>query len=375
MNTTAIISSGLGWVRRGNEAWAQGLAEALHAAGTPVTLFGGGPLSPQCPYQRGTTVRRDHPLWRRCLSWGRRYGLEQSLFASSLARQLRPSGHDIAHTGDPQIASGLHRRRPTHGATVIYKDGLLLGPDWNRNFEWVQVLAPHYLEAGTACGLDTRRWRMIPHFIEPDRFVTSRPRGELRRELLGRDLPPDAILVLAAGALAAQSNKRLDWVAREVAPVPSAHLLVVGQADRSDEAAFEAAVRPMLGDRLQVRTNLDPAVMPKFFQAADVFAHGALREPFGLVLIEALAAGLPVLGHIFPVTRWIIGDGGESLDMEEPGALTTTLKRLANSPTERAALGARARARAVAKFSPEVILPRYAELYTDIRREREAATR
>jgi hypothetical protein len=115
MNKTAIISSGLGWVRRGNEAWAQGVGEALRADGTPVTLFGSGPLKPQCDYQRGLTLRRDHPLWRRWLSWGRRYGWEQSLLAVWLSHRLHPTGHDVAHTGDPQVASGLQRRRARHG--------------------------------------------------------------------------------------------------------------------------------------------------------------------------------------------------------------------------------------------------------------------
>ncbi len=370
-----LACSGLGWVRRGNEAWAQGLAEGLSARGVALTLFGGGPLEGRCAYRQGLTLRREHPVWRRWCAWGRRYAWEQSLFAAWLARAARYPEYDILHSGDPQIAWGLQRRRSAHGASVIYKDGLLLGPDWNRNLDWVQVLAPHYLESGAAAGVDTRRWRMIPHFIEPSRFVSRVPKAEVRREILGDALLPEAPVILAAGALGTQNQKRLGWVAGEVAQVAGAHLLVVGQAEAADQAAFEQQVRPLLGQRLHLHTNVHPDAMPRYFLAADLFAHAALREPFGIVLIEALAAGLPVLGHAFPVTRWIIGEGGESLDMESPGALAAAIHRLVTSPGERQALGAAARSRALREFSPEAILPRYEAFYADIRAERAGARR
>ncbi len=374
-STVAVASSGLGWVRRGNEMWAQATAEALHRRKTSVTLFGSGPLASGCPYRRIPTFRREHPLWRSHVDWGRRYAWEQSLFALALSFRLRGGETEIVHTGDPQVAWGMHRRRQRHRSTTVYKDGLLLGPDWNRHFDWVQVLAPHYLDAGKQAGLDTSRWRVIPHFIELDRFQGRQSKAEIRARLIGPNIPANAKLVLAAGALAGRSHKRLDWIVREVAEVPDAPLLVVGQAEPADEAAFEAMAQPLLKARLHVRTNLLPEAMPACFQAADLFAHAALQEPFGIVLIEALASGLPVLGHTFPVTRWIIGNGGASLDMQAPGVLASTIRDLLASPGRLHSLGEAARQRARGEFSPEVILPRYEAMYADIRAWRQAIPR
>lgn len=367
----AIACSGVGHVARGNETWAHGLAEALHAAGEPVTLFGHGPLAVRCPCSRIATVRRDHWLWRKWAAWGRRYALEQSLFALNLSRRLRTAGCDIIHSGDPQIAWGLHKRRPQTGCAVIYKDGLLLGPVWNRNFEHVQVLAPHYLAEAQRDGVNTDGWQVIPHFTDPDKFTPASDPLAARKAVLGEAVPRGALVVLAAGALARQSNKRLDWIARELAGLPEAHLLVVGQAEAADQAAFEQEVRPLLGARLHLRTNVAPADMPRFYQAADLFAHAALREPFGIVFIEALASGLPVLGHRFPVTGWIIGDGGATLDMEAPGALAAALRELAANPVHRRQLGSQARARALAAFSPAAVLPLYRDFYATIRERRD----
>lgn len=366
----AIACSGLGHVRRGNETWAHALAEALHAAGEPVTLFGAGPLGTVCPYRRLLTLPREHVLWRGWVGWPRRYQWEQSLFAVALRRALRSEAHDIVHVADPQLAWGMRDAGRSKSFTLVYKDGLMLGPEWNRRFGWVQLLAPFYREDGAARGADVTNWRVIPHFVDPTRFVPAESPAALRRQLLGGAVPADAPLVLAVGDLAGRSHKRLDWVVREVAAVPAAHLLVAGQAATADVAAFERISRPLLGNRLHLKTNVPPSEMPALYPAADVFAHAALREPFGLVFLEAMACGLPVVAHQFPVTRWIVGDAGEIVDMESVGALTAVLRRWQAQPAERLEFARRARARAVTEFAPAGIVPRYRRLYAEIRAAR-----
>src|SRR5437016_287655 len=74
----AIVCSGLGHIRRGNETWAQTVAEGLHTRGECVSLLGGGSLpAAQCPYVRMWNLPREYWLTRRYLSWQRRYLIEQ----------------------------------------------------------------------------------------------------------------------------------------------------------------------------------------------------------------------------------------------------------------------------------------------------------
>ncbi|MBV8269771.1 MAG: glycosyltransferase family 4 protein [Planctomycetaceae bacterium] len=370
MSGVALACSGLGDVRRGNEAWARAMAEALHAAGEPVRLYGGGPLSDaRCPYTRVWNVRRDWWGWPGRMTWGRRYAYEQQTFAWALVRRLRRDRPAVAHTADPVLAYRLSQAAPRGGFRLVYKDGLLLGPDWCRRFDWVQVLAPYYLDEAVKAGVRTDRWFVIPHVVDVTRFAPPIDRTAARHAVLGPAVPDDAFVVLAAGDFAPESNKRLDWVVSEVAslgPDSGVQLLLAGQAAPDHVRRVAELCRP-LGDRAHLRPNTPPDRMPDLYRAADAFAHAALREPFGIVFIEALSSGLPAVGHPFPVTAWIIGAGGATADMTRPGELAGTLDRWRRDSGLRREAGAAGRDRAKSEFTAGRIVPLYRQLYAAVR--------
>ena len=366
----ALACCGLGHVRRGNETWAHTVAEALHAAGEPITLFTGGPLQAAVPIAPVWNIPRD-TRWLSRFSWHHRYMLEQKTFFWALNRKLNRGTHDIVHVADPQVAWWFRKRSATTGIPTIYKDGLLLGPQWMSNFAWNQVLAPFYKSEGERLGFDVRRWFVIPHLVDVQQFQPAADKSADQEKILGKRLDPSALVLLAVGALGAGNNKRLDYVAREVASlgVTSTHLVVAGQASPVERAEFEQRFRPVLGDRLHLLTNVSSAEMPSVYRCADAFVHGALREPFGIVFIEAMASGLAVAAHEFEVTRWIVGEGGEIGNLNEAGRLASVIRGWIANPAERMALGHKARDRAVRAFSPGQIVPHYREMYATIRAE------
>jgi len=365
----AIICSGLGQVRRGNETWAHTVAEALHAAGWPVTLFGGGPLTTTCPYVQVRNWPRESFLARFGMSWHNRYVLEQLSFAAAVKRHLARDPHPLLHVADPSLGQRLQRSAKELGAQLVYKDGLLLGPAWCRQFDVVQVLAPAYLEAARKEHVDTKKWFIIPHLVDTQRFQPPADRAMVRQQLFGDKIPVDACVVLAVGDLSPNSNKRLDWIVRETATLPAAtrpYVVFIGQASPADARAFQELAANQLGERAVVLTNVKPADMPAYYQAADIFAHAAQREPFGIVFLEAMASGLPVLAHHYEVTQWIVGEGGLTFDMGASGELAKRIQAWVQQPAERTHFAELARTRAVKQFSPAQIVPQYEQMYRQI---------
>jgi glycosyltransferase involved in cell wall biosynthesis len=103
--------------------------------------------------------------------------------------------------------------------------------------------------------------------------------------------------------------------------------------------------------------------MPEWYRAADVLVHAALREPYGIVFVEAMASGIPVIAHPFEVTEWIVGEGGRMADMTEPGALAAALQSLASDPEARAMIGRSGRERVESNFSLDRVLPLFLDTY------------
>ncbi len=362
-----IACSGLGRIRRGNETWARTVAESLYRSGIDVTLFGGGRIEDAaCAYETIPTIWREFPLTRGWVSWHHRYLLEQISAVPFLLRRLRQRNIQVVHVADPDLALQVQKRARGRGVRVIYKDGLALGPEFSSRFDAVQVLAPHYLEDAARKGIDTANWFVIPHLVDPDRFSPAADKRAIRERL---GIPAEAFTVLAVGDLAEGSNKRLGWVVQEFQnlPVESASVLMIaGQSSRAEFEAFQSRTGGTSKARLKVFQNLDSSQMVELYRAADVFVHAALREPFGIVFLEALASGLPVIAHKYPVTQWIVSDGGQILDMTEPGRLTAALEMWRTHPEERQAVGRRARRRAVSTFTEQQIVPLYQQMYRSV---------
>lgn len=362
----AVACSGLGRVRRGNETWAVRLGEALAAAGADVSIFGGA--RPECaaPFVAARCWPRDLPVWRLLVGFGARYIIEQKTFTRSLAPKLRRGGFHIVHTGDPQIAWFCRRALASTTIQVVYKDGLLLGPAWNRNFRWVQALSPWALDAGREAGVDTSGWRVVPHFADVARFQPRPPGDRPWPAFAGPRPPAGSVVFCSVGAVGAQHGKRWDYLSRELAGIPHAVWLAAGHAEPAEAIQFEADARPAWGDRARLLTNVRAETMPEIYRAADIFAHAALREPFGIVFLEAMACGLPALAHEFPVTQWIIGAAGRCSNLTQPGALKAMAEPLAAASADRAELSALAAARAT-EFSPARVVPLYLDWYAQIR--------
>jgi 1,2-diacylglycerol 3-alpha-glucosyltransferase len=364
----AIACSGLGHVRRGNETWARDVSAALHQAGVPITLIGGGP-DPEaaCPFVRLPNLHREFPVLRRWWPWSRRYLLEQLTFLFPLRRYLRSHGFDAVHLCDPDLALQLHRRMGERRIPIVFKDGMSLGPHWCRRMPFVQVLAPHYRDVvAREAGVNTEHWFVIPHLVDPREFQPPLDRSQARAAAPELRLPENALVVLGIGDFSAGGNKRLEWLVRETAqlsPALNPHLVLAGQSTSDDFERFQQSARSALGDRVRLLRNLPRREVARLYQVADIYAHAATREPFGIVFLEAMASGLPVVGHTWEVTRWIIGDAGTTADMTAPGALKTRLEAWAREPNLRHTLGNAARQRVLEHFSPTALVPQYLDLY------------
>lgn len=161
-------------------------------------------------------------------------------------------------------------------------------------------------------GTPERRMHMLPPGISRDRMATPDAacvRKEFRAEF---GLQEEDLLILCIGS--GFKTKGLDRSLRALASLPPAlaartRLIAIG-TDRA--SAFVKLAKALgVGDRFQVFSGRDD--IPRFLQGGDLLLHPAYYENSGMVILEAVVAGLPVLvtencGYAFYVTEAVAGE-------------------------------------------------------------------
>ncbi len=182
---------------------------------------------------------------------------------------------------------------------------------------------------------------IIPFGVELARHRKSRTR--LRRSDLG--LPNSVPLALSVGRLAQEKNVRflLQTLARP--ELVYAHLLVVG--DGPERGNLEACASELgLDGRVRFVGEVPPDDVPAYLALADIFITASKIEMLPLAVIEALAAGLPIVGLDVPWIRHAVQHGVNGLlsAADDTASLAQTWATLLEDETLRARLADGARA-------------------------------
>jgi glycosyltransferase involved in cell wall biosynthesis len=203
-----------------------------------------------------------------------------------------------------------------------------------------QDLAERIEEAG----LPAAKIRVVP----PGRDVAeaaSAPAGDLRG---GRQA---ALLCVANWVERKGILETLEAVARLDGGAATLHLAGDDQADPGYAAAVrERLARPDLAGRVVVHGPVATERVAALYQAADVFVLPSLREPYGTVWGEAMAAGLPVVGWRAGNLPYLASD--EEAVMVAPGdveGLSQALALLAGDQPLRRRIGEAAGRRAASR--------------------------
>ncbi len=182
---------------------------------------------------------------------------------------------------------------------------------------------------------------------------TPRPRPELLALAARRGFDPETPYVLFVGTLEPRKNVPLLLEAfarlrREV----DAQLLIVGGRGWLDGPIFETHARLGLGDTARFLGPLPEVDLAVLYSHAAVFAFPSLYEGFGLVLLEAMACGAPVVSSSAAPMPEVVGDAALLIEPKDPVTWASAIASVVADPTLASELRRRGFARA-AEFSWE----------------------
>jgi len=318
------------------------LADVIRGTGIPVASLGLGRRS----LARGVVglagvLRRHRPL------------LAQSFLfhANVLTRLAAPAA------GSPWVLGGLRVAERRKG--------------WHLTLDRLTSR----LGCGSVCVSEAvRRFSVERGRLAPDR-LTVIPNGV---DLERFDVPPadraalgfseDAFLALAVGRLDEQKGlfDLLEAVARASMGAPGLRLAIVGEGALRGRLEAEIAARPVLSSRVRLLGRRDD--VPTLMRAADLLIHAARWEGMPNVVLEAMAAGLPVVATSVEGVDELVAPGrtGWVAPPRDPEAMARAIVAAAADREASARMGAAGRRRAAESFSTARMVGRYDALWTAV---------
>ena len=361
---THILSSfGMG----GQERVAFDLAVSQRRAGCEVTVLSlapppDGPLAAELTAAGIAVERVARP----------RPGVDLRLIVR-LARWLRSRHIELVHTHNRMaLIYGAPAARLAGAAIVHTKHGnnpkggtrLIAGNLAGRLVDAFVAVSPETAEfARKRSEIVERKLMVISNGIELSRFHPDRAARDRVRAELG--IAADAWVVGTVGRIATEKNQAL--LVRAMAPLlgPDARLIVAGDGPLLPAltelvgSLGVAGFVHLLGARRDV-----PAVL----NALDAFALSSDTEGLPLVVLEAMATGLPVVSTRVGGVPTVLDEGktGFLVPVGDEAALRACLAGLAADPVARRASGDAARTAAVTRFSADRMQRDYLALYSRV---------
>jgi D-inositol-3-phosphate glycosyltransferase len=168
-------------------------------------------------------------------------------------------------------------------------------------------------------------------------------------------------------------RKGMDEVVRALTKLPAAELLIVGESmgDDSDADRLRAVAQAAgVEDRVEIRKAVPNNDVPRLLRSADLVVCFPWYEPFGIVAIEAMACGRPVLASAVGGLRETVvtGETGILVGARDLEGFIQSAASLLADDTLRAKLGEAGRRRAVEVYDWRRIVDRILEIYITVRR-------
>lgn len=282
------------------------------------------------------------------------------LAAAAMRRELRDFDPDVVHIHEPLIPSLSllalwNAKAPVvgtfHAAAESSAGYRLARPVLERA---VRRLAVRTAVSNAALALADEyfpgEFRITPNGIDVERFE--------RASAMTLTETPNSVLFFSR----LEKRKGLSVLIRAAAEMSDVdfELLVAGAGPQERTARSLAG---SLGVDVRFLGRVDESDVAGVFRSATVYcAPGVGGESFGIVLLEAMASGVPVVCSDLPGFREVAGGAAELVPPGDAGALAGALRRLLGDEERRAEMGAASRERA-ARYDWNVLVGNVEEIY------------
>ncbi|MFZ2454949.1 MAG: glycosyltransferase [Candidatus Altiarchaeia archaeon] len=201
---------------------------------------------------------------------------------------------------------------------------------------------------------------IVPNFVDSGKYIPELSGYRIRKEhsldnkkvilFLGRLVPYKGVEYLIAAYKKIKEN------------VKDATLVIAGEGPLEEELKKQASDLKLEG---VVFTTVVEDDIPEYYAACDLFVLPSVtrQEAFGIVLLEAMSSGKPVVSTNISGMPYVVGDAGLVVPPKDPEALANAVIRILTEKDLRVKMGRRARERVEKEFNKEYAAEKTLKIY------------
>jgi phosphatidyl-myo-inositol dimannoside synthase len=301
----------------------------------------------------------------------RRERIDVVLFSSMVTASLAPA-----------LRRRMGERTPLLAAIPVGRDVTLPFGPYQRHvprvFAALDLVLPISRATGEECltrGLPQARMRVVPCGVDVTRFAAGTDRSTARAALLaalresGQSVPDGALLLCSVGRH--QERKGFHWFVDAVMPLLHDDVVYLLAGDGPTTPMVRASIeRRELYERVRVLGRVPESMLRALYEGADLFVMPNVPVPgdiegFGVVMLEAGLAGLPVVAAELEGIRDVVAEGenGHLLPSGDAEAFAAAIARYHADPTALREASARASRYVREAFSWDAIAGQQLEIF------------
>ena len=229
-----------------------------------------------------------------------------------------------------------------------------------------------YIESSQASALyreNKKKWIGLPFGVDTIRFQPrAKPEALFARHQLDPNLP---VILFVGGMDAAHYFKGVPVLLKALLLAKRDGLKVqavfVGDGELKEQFRLQASGF-RLQDHVRFVGHVSDEELPYYYNLADVLVLPSINqgEAFGMVLLEAMASGIPVIGSNLPGVRTVARDGGLTVEPNNPTDLSEAIMGFFYNQADRAAWRQKARRVAEEKYAWPGIVERLEKIYESL---------
>src|SRR6266480_7664235 len=237
----------------------------------------------------------------------------------------------------------------------------------------VVVFTEHTSQQLLNLGVRHERLRIVPHVSRPEVFALGTD-GNEAGSLLHEAGVTGNPLILGVGQLI--ERKGWEYAVRcmpaIIARFPEAKLLIAGPSQPAEPAfrqrLMQLATELGVIDHIQILQDNTREFIRDAYRSATILTHPSFVESFGMILLEAMTAGVPVVAHNGTGIPCIIDDGttGYVVDVRDVPKYTDALLSLLGDAALRQRMGAEGRRQAATRFGQAEIAAQLFAVYAEV---------